>query len=271
MDEDQDAIRQELERSLAPPITTVQLAYEIAMLLKSFGKKVDPRLPAQRLAEHVASRFTCKSEAIQRLIQYRPKELANLVHQAANLARQAAREDFERRFLPMIAAQKKVRRKINTQEERLLRSKQAKNRYEHLERSYIRKPGAIEREFSARSGLASLYPLPITGPCLDEIFHGGTCKMSGAVDSLQWLFGLSRKKLSMAKPPITKGREISYDYRAVLACMEALLKQAGPNAYWLPDPARRQIVLTGILFRARQEARPRIREAFERKLVPYLT
>ena len=171
----------------------------------------------------------------------------------------------------MIAAQKKVRRKTNTQKERVLRSKQAKNRYEHLERSYIRKPGAIEREFSAPSGLGSLYPLLVTGLCLDKIFHGGRYKMSGAVDSLQWLFGLSRKKLSMARPPITKGREISYDYRAVLACMEALLKQAGPNAYWLPDPARRQIVLTGIVFRARQEAKPRIRKAFERKLVPYLT
>ena len=161
MDEDQDAIRQELRRFLAPPIPTVQLAYEIAMLLKSFGRTVDPRVAAKRLAEHVASRFTCKSEALQRLIQYRPKELANLVHQAANLAHQAAREDFlESIVLPMIAAQKKVRRKINTQKERVLRSKQAKNRYEHLERNYIRKPGAIEREFSARSGLGSLYPFP---------------------------------------------------------------------------------------------------------------
>ena len=42
--------------------------------------------------------------------------------------------------------------------------------------------------------------------------------------------------------------------------MEALLKQTGPNAYWLPDPARRQIILTGVVFRARQEAKPKIRK-----------
>jgi len=271
--EDQDAIRQELQRSLATPITTVQLAHEIATLLKSFRTKIDPRVVAQRLAEDLASRFTHKSEALQRLIQYRPKELANLTHQAANLAHQAAWEDIKRIVLPMIAAQKNVRRKIDTQEERARRSKQAKNRYEHLQRSYISKLGAIEREFSAPSGVGSLYPLPLpfTGPCLDEIFRGGGYKMSGTVDSLQWLFGLSRKKLSMARPPIKGGREIFYDYRGILACMDALLKQTGPNADWLSDPSRRETVLTGVIFRARREAKRRIRRAFEKKLLPYFT
>jgi hypothetical protein len=271
VEEDQDAIQQKLQRFLAPPIATTQLAYEIATLLKSFGRKVDPRLVAQRLAEHFASRLTYKSEALQDLIKYRPIELTNVAHQAANLAHQAAWEDIKTKALPIIAAQKKVRRKIKAQGERRLRTKQAKNRYEHLERSYIPKLGAIEREFSARSALLSLYPWPVTGFCLDEIFHGGRYPMSGGVDSLQWLFGLTRKKLSMAKPPIWEGRRCFYDYRGVLACMEALLKQAGSDAYWLPDPARRKTVLTGIVFRARQVAKPRIRKAFERKLLPYLT
>jgi hypothetical protein len=271
VDEDHETIRQELQQSLTKPITTADLAHEIARLLTSVRGKVDPRVVAQRLAKDLASRFTYKSEALEKSIKYRPKELANLVNQAANLAHQAAWDDIKTKVLPMIAAQKKVRRKVKTQEERARRSKHAKNRYEHVERSYISKPGAIEREFSARSALLSLYPLPVTGPCLDKIFHGGRYKMSGAVDSLQWLFGLSRKKLSMARPAIKKGRENFYGYRAVLACMEALLKQAGPNAYWLPDPARRQTVLTGVVFRARREAKPRIRKAFERKLLLYLT
>ena len=271
MDEDYETIRQELQQSLTKPISTAVLAHEIARLLTSVRGKVDPRVVAQRLAKDLASRFTYKSEALEKLIKYRPKELANLVNQAANLAHQAAWDDITTKVLPMIAAQKKIRRKIKTQEERTRRSKQAKNRYEHFERSYVSKPGAIEREFSALSALLLLDLEPVTGPCLDEIFHGGRYKMSGAVDSLQWLFGLRRKKLSMARPAIKEGREIFYDYRGVLACMEALLKEAGPNAYWLPDPARRQTVLAGVVFRARQNAKPKIRKAFEKTLLFHLT
>ncbi len=118
--------------------------------------------------------------------------------------------------------------------------------------------------------MLSLDPAPPTGPCLDEIFRGGRYKMSGAVDSLQWLFGLRRKRLSMARPALRRARKIFYDYRGVLACMDALLKNTGPNAFWLPDPDRRQTVLTGVLFRARQEAKPTIRRRFEKTLLPHL-
>jgi hypothetical protein len=83
-EQDQDAIRQELQRSLVTPVMTAQLAYEIAKLLKSIRGKVDPRVVAQRLAEDLAFRFTHKSEALESLIKYRPKELANLVCQAAD-------------------------------------------------------------------------------------------------------------------------------------------------------------------------------------------
>lgn len=271
MEEDQDTIRQKLQQSLAPPIGTAQLSYEIATLLKSFGRKIDPRVAAQRLAEHVASRFTYKSEALEKLLSYRPKELANLVHEAEGLAHQAAWEEIKAKVLPMIEAQKKVRRKITTQEERARRSKQAKNRYEHFERRYISKPGTIEREFSADSALLSLYPLPVTGACLDKIFQGGHAQMCGTGDSLQNLFGLSRKRLSMAKPLIRRGRQTFYDYRAVVACMTALLKQSPQNAYWIRDPARRRRVVNGILLRARQKATAKIRKAFEATLLPYLS
>jgi hypothetical protein len=271
VEEDHNAIRQELQRSLAAPITTTQLSFEIATLLRSFRGKIDARVAAQRLAEHLVSPLTYKSQALQTLIKYRPRELANLANEAANLAQRAAWEDVKEKVLPLIAAQKKLRRKFNTREERVRRTKETKNRYERYERNYVRRPGAIEREFSARSALLWSYPLPITGSCLDEIFHGGKYKMSGTVDSLQWLFGLSRKKLSMARPAIEHGRGIFYDYRGVLACMDALLKQTGPSARWLPDPARREEVLTGVLFRARQEAKPRMLKRFEKTLLPHLS
>jgi hypothetical protein len=152
-------------------------------------------------------RFTHKSEALQTLIKSRWKELADWVDLAEWDAVKA-------KALPIIEAQKKVRPEIKTQRERLRRNKRAKNRYEHLERNYVTKIGAIERDFSTKSALLSLDPAPPTGLCLDEIFHAGRYKMSGAVDSLQWLFGLRRKSLSMAGPAIGEGRETFYDYRS---------------------------------------------------------
>jgi len=263
VEQDQDAIQQELQQSLATPVSSANLAHKIATLLTSLGRKVDIRVAAQRLAEDLASRFTHKSAALQRLIKYRAKELATL----ADLA---AWDEIKTEVLPIVQAHQKIRPKVKSAKDRLRRIKSAKNRYERLERNYVVNVGAIERDFSSKSALLSLDPAPPIGPCLDEIFHRGRYKMSGAVDSLQWLFGLRRKRLSMAGPAIREGREIYYDYRGVLACMDALLKQTGPNSYWLPDPARRQTVLTGVLFRAQQEAKPRIRDAFKKTLLPHL-
>jgi hypothetical protein len=262
--ENQDAIQQELRRTLATPVSSADLAQKIAALLASLGRRVGIRVVAQRLGEDLASRFTHKSAALQRLIKYRSKELAAL----ADLA---AWDEIKTEVLPIIEGQQKVCPKVKKAEERLRRKKRSKNRYEQLERSYVTKVGVIEREFSTKSVLLWLDPAPPTGPCLDAIFQGGKYKMSGAVDSLQWLFGLRRKRLSTARPAIREGREICYDYRGVLACMDALLKQTGPNAYWLPDPARRQQVIFGVLFRALQEAKPKIRDAFGKTLLPHLT
>lgn len=251
--EHQLAIQQELEHALAENVSVPALAHEITRLLKSLGKQPGTiERVAWNLAEKLAPRFTHKREALQNVIKDHWKELGGWVFPAVW-------EEIKAKALPFIEAQKKIRPKIKTENERLRRNKRAKNRYERRERSYIRKPGAIEREFSTQSG-----------PCLDEIFRGGRYRMSGPVDSLEWLFGLSRKRLSMAWPRILEGRKIFYDYRGVLACMDALLQQTGPNAYWLPDRARREIVLNGVLFRARQEAKPRIRKEFERTLLPHL-
>jgi hypothetical protein len=263
--EDQLAIRQELEQALAKNVSVPVLAREITRLLKSLGRQPGTaERVACYLAEKLAPRFTRKSQALQTLIKDRWKELSEWVDLAAW-------EEVKAKALPIIEAQKKVRRKIKTQIERLRRNKRAKNRYERRERNYVTKPGAIERDFSRRSALSLLENAPPTGPCLDGIFNGGRVKMSGIGDSLQRLFGLSRKRLSMARPALRRGREIFYDYWAVLACMDALLKQTGANAYWLADAALRQTVLNGILFRARQIAKPRIRKKFEKTLLPYVT
>jgi hypothetical protein len=262
MEEDQGVIQQELQRRLGENVSAGELADEIARLLKPLGKNPGTfESVAQYLANKLAPGLTRKSYDLQRLIEYRWNELASL----ADLAKW---DEIETKVLPMIEAQKKGRRKIKTQRERLRRNKRAKNRYERLKRNYVSKPGAIERDFSTPD-LFLLNDAPPNGPCLDGIFHGGRVKMCGD-DSLQWLFGLRKKRLSMARPALRQGREIFYDYRGVLACMDALLKQTGSNAYWLPDASRRETVLTGVLFRARQKAKPKILKEFEKTLLPHL-
>jgi hypothetical protein len=253
--EDRVTIQQELQSSLAKPVTEAHLAYEIATLLESAGTKINRRVLAQRLAEAFGSRFTYKSNQLQTIIKYRPEELSALAHTATW-------DQINTEVLPMIERQKKSRAKIKTEEERLRRVKQAKNRYEFVQRNRVVRPGYIEDEFADSRSLG--------GPCLDKIFHGGRTQMSGLGDSLQNLFGLGRKRLAMAKPRIQRGRETFYNFRGVLACMDALLKQSPENAYWLPDASRRRTVLIGILVRARQEATPKIRKTFEATLLPYL-
>ena len=160
-----------------------------------------------------------------------------------------------------------------TETQRVRGIKIAKNRYERIRRSPVSRPGWIERDFADRSYSVLLNPLnppKPTGPCLDGILRGGTVKMCNDVYSLQSLFGLSRKKLSVAGPGSRRGREFFYDYHAVLRCMDALLKNTGEDAPWLPDLSRRRTVLTGVLFRAKQEAEPKIADAFAKKLLPYL-
>ena len=162
-DENRLAIQQDLQDRLAKNVSAPVLAAEITRLLKLLGKHPGSfERVAQYLAEKLAPRFAHKSEVLQTLIKDRWKELTDW----ADLA---ALEEVK----AIIEAQKKVRPKIKTQRERLRRNKIAKNRYEHRERNYITKIGAIERDFSSKSALLSLDPAPPTGLCLDEIFHGG--------------------------------------------------------------------------------------------------
>jgi hypothetical protein len=255
-------IEEILER-LAKPVTEVDLAHDITKLLNSLGRKVDRIKLAHHLAAELAPRFVHKSNDLQRLVTYRPQELAALVQSVFP-------DEIQREILPMINAQKKKHGKITTKNERLRQNKRAKNRYELLKRNHIPEPGLIERDFSKKPILLSLDPSPPTGPWLDEIFRGGSVKMCGNIHSLQSLFGLSRKILSAGKPAIQRGRETFYNYENVLTCMDVLLKDAGPSARWLPNPAVRRTVLTGILFRAEQQARVEIHKAFEKTLLPYL-
>src|SRR5215475_11477496 len=98
-----------------------------------------------------------KSYELQELIKYRPEELSALKDAAV-------REHFETEMLPMILRQKKRPAKLRTPEERLRRIRTAKKRHEMATRSYIPKPGAIERDFSTRSNVRQAENLKLLTP-----------------------------------------------------------------------------------------------------------
>jgi hypothetical protein len=91
--------------------------------------------------------------------------------------------------------------------------------------------------------------------CLDDIFNGGLVNML----RLEELFGMERHRFPKNLPNISKGRETSYDYRAVVTIMDALLteklrekrRKSGrpPRIPWLNDPRLRMRVLSGIEMR----------------------
>ena len=80
------------------------------------------------------------------------------------------------------------------------------------------------------------------------------------------LFGMGRKSLPRRLPSRRHGRTILYDYRALLMCMHLLLHADR----WLKDLKRRQVVLSGVIQRARSVALPHIAAASEETLTPYL-
>lgn len=261
-------LKEELRRRLLRRVGVRDLADEITDLLKAQGRKPGTREKVGAyLASELISKFATPNHDIEQLIEKRPRQLSAILDEILL-------EEIQQiiRANPPVLKAKTRRAKIATDEQRKKRTKAAKNRYERRRRIQYIGRGLIEQQFGEASPFSLtglLEQLPPSGPCLDDIFRGSRVKMCRDIYSLQSLFGLSRKKLA-ATPKIRRGRETFYDYRAVLHCMDALLKQSGERAAWLPDPERRRTVLTGILFRAKQEAQPKIADAFAKTLVPYL-
>jgi hypothetical protein len=262
-------IKEELRRKLLPAISERELGAEITDVLNLLGRKPGTREEVgAALARKFIAKFARPNRKIEELIEYRPRQLHSLLHEIV----WEQCQHFIRTHPEEIRSVKKSRAKVASEAERIHRRKASKNWYERRRRRPL-KPGLIEQQFGENSPLSLaglLQQLPPTGPCLDGIFHGGTVRMCDGTYSLQSLFGLTRKKLSAAAPAIRRGRKLFYDYRAVLRCMEGLLKHTGEDAAWLSDLSRRRTVLTGVLFRAKQEARPKIADAFTKTLLPYL-
>jgi len=105
--------------------------------------------------------------------------------------------------------------------------KRPKQVYEQKRRGYQWGGGEIQRGFGDASAVA--LPPGLDSPllrssdyyCLDDIF---LCRRVNMV-KLQRFFGLHRNRFPNELPSVKEGRELLYNYRAVVRIMEALLSE----------------------------------------------
>jgi hypothetical protein len=131
--------------------------------------------------------------------------------------------------------------------------------------------GLIEREFGERRFSLTDPFLAPSGPCLDSLLNGDEVKMRGSVYCMEELFGFDRHKFPKSIIWVRRGRSVFYDLRSLMQCMVAFLGEKRPERRWLPEPVRRQRVLTGVIKRALDIGSEEVAEFVRQKLQPYLT
>jgi hypothetical protein len=216
------------------------------------------------MAERLTSKWRFASiETINRLIENRPE----LLDQAASAS---ARDELDclikmRRGLPR---SKRRRAKPSSDQERSQGQRKSKNRYESRRREY--RDALIEEEFGTLLPNAFIQNsfVPSTGPCLDILFSGGDVRMAGCVDSLENLFGVDRHRFPKSLPRSRRGRNAVYDLVAFVECLIHLLKNRDDGTQWLPEPTKRELVLDGIIERARRFS-PELAGILAKELRPY--
>jgi len=225
------------------------------------------------VAKHMAERLTTKwrfasIDAIDRVIENRPELLDQTVIASA-------RDEVERliKMLPNLPRPKQRRKKPSSDQERSQRIAKSKKRYDRHRTYKATGVGLIEREFGEhRLSLSNPFPAdPPSGPCLDSLLAGGGVKMSRDLYSMEDLFGFDRHKFPKSIICVRRGRSVFYDLRGLMQCMVAFLGEKRPERNWLPEPVRRQRVLTGVIKRAQDVASEEVAEFVRRKLQPCLT
>jgi hypothetical protein len=257
-----------LEARLARPANVDQLSREITRLLKGLGSRPGTQeTVARHIATQLASCFNHASPTLDRLIANRPAELA--------AALQASDWDEVSKLAERILSlpkPRKTRAKQLTEEQRRRRRRASKNRYERRKRQHLhyRETGLIEEEFAIRKRPFLLSdPLsrrPPTGPCLDVLLNLGEVPMSGETYCLESLLGMDRHNFPKSLHPVRRDRHIFYDICALIKCIVALLEKGK----WPSEPARRTLVLSGIIQRARDIGQPELATFLEQIFRPYL-
>ena len=246
------ATKRVLYAQLPQPLAESQLADEIERYLFDHFETI-PSKPelARKLASHLSGQFLVTGKRsldwLKCIIEIYTEELKHLSDQAIlksllRLARVGKLPEGTKRKIP---------RKFWSPTTRVKRKHSSKAYYELKRKG--RREGLIEQQFggfvSHQSALGDVLVGSRKCDCLDELFEGETIKMTGSGSSLENLFDLDRHGFPRNLTRVRTGRQIGYNLEAVIQCMLTLL--ADEKRPWLPDRKRRNMILRGIIDRAR--------------------
>ncbi len=217
----------QLERFLIQPpenvprLVTWLLHHLIALL--ALLENENEQLKKSSLATAELKKLRAALDDAQLIYRFYPNELRELYSRAICEALAESRP-WERKTLGRAPTKEKVQRKNSK-----LRNDRKRARRK-LEPCFTwaedDDTGSIVKE------IASAHSLPATS-CLDSALRGGRVKMASPdEDSLQNLFGIHRHRGELKDLPSNgKGKNVSYDFRAVLEVFTRLLKASGRNAW----------------------------------------
>jgi hypothetical protein len=87
--------------------------------------------------------------------------------------------------------------------------------------------------------------------------------------TLENWFGRDRKLLPFALPTVRCGRETFYDYRAVGACLRALLNDKSAIRRWPRDKAIRARLVANLIARVEERASGETKDTLLGSLMPH--
>ena len=264
------ATKRALYAQLPQPLAESQIADEIERYLFEHFETVPgkPKL-ARDLASHLSGQFLVTGKRnlgwLQCIIEIYPAELEHLSDQASleSLLRLARAGKLPK------GAKGKVPRKFWSPTTRAKRKRTSKACYEVKRKGH--REDLIRQQFGGflfhQSALGDVLLGSRKCDCLDAVFEGKTVKMSGPDSSLQSLFDVDRHRFPKNLTRVRTGRESGYHLEVVIQCMLALL--ADEKRPWLPDPKLRNMVLRGIIDRARKKS-GELASALQEKFQPFL-
>jgi len=261
-----EELRASLRTRLFKQVPQAELESGVLEYLNQLGDRLPVKqILARRLAQYFRQNWPpINAKALEELIQRRPEELHHVL-QSIDSEDNASLS----KLILALPRTKPKRIKPANETQRQRNRRRAKNQYDYGRRYRRRGAGLIEREFGERG--SALFPsLPPGGPCLDELFRGGEVKMAGDLYCMQDLFGMDRHKAPKNLPFVRRGRQRNYNLHSVLQCMRRSLADTRPSHGWLPDPKKRQTVLTGVIARARSVAPQETQTAVLNALKPFL-
>jgi hypothetical protein len=251
-----EKLRESLRNRLLQEVQASDLESNLLDFLRRLGNRLPIKeMLARKLAEHFIQTWTfVKSNSVKELIERRPEEI-----DAALKSIRSENVTSLLKLMPSVPNAERKRVKPANEQEKRKNIARAKNRYDRGRPYHPTRMGIIEREFGEPMKLLDpSRSSPPWGPCLDNLFRGGVVKMSSDVYCLEDLFGMDRHRLPENLPSMRRGRERLYNLKAVIECMDRLLGDDRPSYRWLREPTKRNVVLNGVINRAKQAGSPEV-------------